>query len=315
MPLVSNPAYADVFVLFDVHNLVGRCEGGPMGTLTNSQNYPTNAIDIGLSKIRAAANYAGLDKGKRVCLVFSAQESRSVRAAHYPEYKANRPTKAKLVLPVTWHDGSERDIEYNGVRDLMELMQYIPSCTITMPENNGETDDAIASFVHRANKPCIVVTEDRDMWALMSPRVTIISKPEKPYGISNLEEKFGITEPGKLALAKVLYGDDSDNVFKAVKGVTPRVVGEALTRCNKLPGEKQYAFGFFRELEDRRAEKIISALFAKQTDIAFMERWIRLRPVRLVQRYSSRDIQSLDRLLTWYGVNKKKQSFITFAQS
>jgi hypothetical protein len=184
-----------------------------------------------------------------------------------------------------------------------------------MPENNGETDDAIASFVHRANKPCIVVTEDRDMWALMSPRVTIISKPEKPYGISNLEEKFGITEPGKLALAKVLYGDDSDNVFKAVKGVTPRVVGDALARSAKLPGEKQYAFGFFRELEDRRAEKIIGALFAKQTDIAFMERWIRLRPVRLVQRYSSRDIQSLDRLLTWYGVNKKKQSFIAFAQS
>jgi hypothetical protein len=88
-----------------------------------------------------------------------------------------------------------------------------------------------------------------------------------------------------------------------------------LARSAKLPGEKQYAFGFFRELEDRRAEKIIGALFAKQTDIAFMERWIRLRPVRLVQRYSSRDVQSLDRLLTWYGVNKKKQSFITFAQS
>jgi 5'-3' exonuclease len=315
MPLVSNPEYSDHNLVFDVHNLVGRCEGGPAGTLMNDQSYPTNAIDIGLSKIKAAANYVGLKSGKRVCIVMSAQENRAVRQAHYPLYKGKRPVKAKLVLPLTWHDDTERDVEYNGVRDLMELMQYIPSCTITMPENNGETDDAIASFVHRSNKPCTVVSEDRDMWALMSDRVSVISKPDKAFTIADLEAKFGITEPSKLALAKIIYGDESDNVSKAVKGVTPRVIGEEIIRCTKNPGERQYAFALFRELEARRNERLISRLFAKQTDIAFMERWIRLRPVRLVHRYSARNIQALDRLLSWYGINKKKAGFLAFAQS
>lgn len=315
MPLVSNPEFADKCVVFDVHNLVGRCEGGPMGTLTNDQNYPTNAVDIGLSKIRAAANYAGLASGKRVCIALSAQENRGVRQAHYPNYKGKRPSKAHLILDVNWHTGENRRVQYDGVRDLMELMQYIPSLTMAMPKNNGETDDAIASFVHEVKVPCVVVTEDRDMWSLMSDRVEIISKPEKLFNLDNLKATFGIDEPRKLALAKALYGDGSDCIEKAVSQVTDRVIGEELRRCQKLPGEKQYAQGFFREIASRRKEKLIAALFEKQSDIEFAELWIRLRKVELVYRYGSRNLQQLEKLLSWYGINKKKAGFLAFAQS
>jgi two-component system chemotaxis response regulator CheY len=60
-----------------------------------------------------------------------------------------------------------------------------------MPGNDGETDDALATFTHLARpKPCMVLTEDRDLWATMSERVTVFSKPEKTYSLQDLKDKF-----------------------------------------------------------------------------------------------------------------------------
>lgn len=316
--LVSKREFADIFVVFDVFNIVGRCEGAPCGTLTNSQGYPTNPIDIGLSKVKAMAEIAGLSN-RRVCLTFSAQENRLVRQSVYPDYKGKRPKKAPLILPVTWWNGDDCNITYDGVRDFMNLMQCIPSLTIGMPNNNGETDDAIASFCHEVYpKPCYVVTEDRDMWSLMSDRVTIFSKPDKPYSLSDLinHKKFaGISEPTKLGLAKALFGDDSDCIKPTIPRVTQTLVGEELRNCRKIAGEKQWAPAFYRELESRKNEKALTSLIERRAEVEYAERWIRLRRVELNYRHGVRDLETFKKIIEWFEVKKKFANFMKFAQS
>jgi hypothetical protein len=317
MNLVSDPQFADAFCVFDVHNLVGRCEGGPAGTFYNSQNYPTNVIDIGLSKIRAAAQYTATRfNANRICIALSAQESRAVRMADYPQYKGTRPPKAEVIVDVVWHDGVKRVINYDGVRDLMHVMSYIPCVKIGMPNNDGETDDAIASFVYKTSpKPCVVVTEDRDMWSLMSNRCEIISKPDKVYGIADLKAKFGITRPAKLALAKTLYGDDSDNIEKLIPRVTQKSFGAEVEACTKNPGETQWAMAFYRQIAGRikSGDKLAKALWDARFEAAKREKWIRLRQVRLTYAYGRRDAQALSNILDWMEIVKKKDGFIKFA--
>lgn len=355
MPLVADPNYADVFVCFDVHNLVGRCENGPSGTMTNRCGYPANAIDIGLAKVRLAAEFAGLSHNLRVCLVFSAGENRSVRGSVYPQYKATRPVKERQTFiiagtrDVRLDDGQiytfdyerddvrrlyERDLiaagevhncvqrEYNGVRDFMEVVATLPCLILHMPDNDGETDDALATFTHLARpKPCVVVSEDRDLWALMSSRVTVISKPEKAYGIPDMQARFGIAEPGKLPLAKALYGDDTDNIVKAVANVTDNSVGDLLRRCAPIDGERWFTPAFMREVAasvdsaSGRQAQTLRNLLAAERDVLFLEKLARLRRVRLSYTLGVRDETAFDAHLQWYGVQQKREKLLVFARS
>lgn len=312
--LVSKPEFADIFIVWDVHNLIGRCEG--IGnTFTNAQGYPTNGIDIGISKIKAMAEHAGLSS-KRVCLVFSAQENKGVRLAVYPKYKEGRVKAPPLFIEADWLDGIRRKIRYDGVRDFMMLVQNIPSLTIGMPNNDGETDDAIASFCHVvAPKPCYVVTEDRDMWSLMSDRVQIFSKPDKVYGIDDLTKKFYITKPTKLGLAKALLGDTSDKIDPTVPGVGPTAIAHDLEACNVQHGDKCWADAFFRQIEPRRGERKIDMVLNAKEEIRFAERWIRLRKVDLSYRYGSRDVHKFKQTIEWFGIRKKFEGFMKFAIS
>lgn len=348
MPLVADPNYADAFVMFDVHNVVGRCDKGPAGVLRNRFNYPTTSIHIGLAKVRLATMLADV-KRRKVCIVTSAQENSNVRRAHYPEYKANRPPREQDHYIIAgkrqlkYRDGfvAEFDYEtddlsmlshpdlvgsgfvppnkptykiYDGVRDFMEAMSCIPSCTIEMPNNDGETDDALATFSHLARpKPCWIVTEDRDIWACMSDRVKLVSKPDKIYTLSSLEDKFGIVEPAKLPLAKALYGDDSDNVSKPVANVTEKSVGALLRRCKLGAGERTYTPCFMREVYEAipsakgRDVKTLNNLLTAAQEVERLERIMRLRSVELSYTHNKRDLPRLESILDWCGiVNKDK---------
>jgi 5'-3' exonuclease len=312
--LVSKPEFADIFVVYDMYNLVGRVEHAPCGILTNSQGYPTNALDIGLSKIKAMAEHADV-KNKRVCLAFSAYENSGVRRAVYPKYKEGRIKNEPVSFDLTWWDGTYRTQAYDGVRDLMDLIQNIPSLTIGVPNCDGETDDAIATFCYAvAPKPVFVVTEDRDMWSLMSKRVRVFSKPDKEYGIPDLTAKFFITEPRKLGLAKALFGDDSDKIDPIVARISKDQVAPKLESCRIAPGEKHFAPAFFREIEGLEGSSFKKLLAARE-EVAYAERWIKLRRVELNYRHGTRNPSQFQQILEFAEVKKKLPKFLEFANA
>ena len=353
MPLVSNPNYADAYVCFDVANLVGRCEKCPSGTLRNRCGYPTNSVHIGLAKVRLAAELADYKK-KRVCLVCSDYENSQVRRDLYPQYKLNRvktPDEYYAIAgtrEVKFQDGrrivfdyarddvrvlSQLDVVsagptsnavmqlYDGVRDFMSVMSCIPSLSLGVPDQDGETDDALATFTHLARpKPCYVVTEDRDIWATMSTRVHLVAKPDKVYGIPDLQARFGIDEPDKLPLAKALYGDDTDNIDKAVGQVTDNSVGVYLRRCQLAPGEKLYTYAFLREIAAElpnskgKFAKMFTELLAHEQEIVHLEKLTRLRRVRLSYQQNALDVDRLQAWLDWYGITNQEKT-LTFART
>lgn len=354
MPLVTDPNFADECVCFDVHNLVGRCDKGPAPVLVNRFRYPTNAVSIGLAKLRNAVELAN-PKKNRVCIVYSAQENSEVRRAQYPAYKMNRthPEGDHYIVAgirtLRYSDGgmayfnyetddismlSHPDIVssgfephnkptykvYDGVRDFMEAASCIPSVTLGMPNNDGETDDALATFTHLARpRKCWVVTEDRDIWATMSDRVTLVSKPDKLYSTASMQEKFGISEPAKLPLAKALYGDDSDNVNKPVPFVTDKSVGDVLRRCVREPGERLYTPAFMREIEASllsakgRLISVYENLLREQAAVAHLEGVMRLRYVDLSYTRNTRNVERLRDLLAWYEI-KAVDKILAFAE-
>jgi len=338
MPLVSDLRYADAYVCFDVANLVGRCEKGPSGVLRNRCGYPTNAVHIGLAKVRLAAELADY-KRKRVCLVVSDYENSQVRRDHYPQYKMNRvrtPDSYYAIAgtrEVRFQDGRSMIFDYarddvrilhqldvlsagqttdavtrtyDGVRDFMEVMSCIPSVHLGVPDEDGETDDALATFTHLARpKPCYVVTEDRDIWATMSPRVQLVSKPDKLYGIPDLQ---------------ALYGDDTDNIDKVVGQVTDNSVGVYLRRCKIAPGEKLYTYAFLREIaaalpgSKGKAAKMFADLLAHEQEIAHVEKLTKLRLVRLSYQPYDLDEARLQGWLDWYGITNQEKT-LTFART
>jgi hypothetical protein len=203
----------------------------------------------------------------------------------------------------------------------MEVMSCIPSLRLGVPDKDGETDDALATFSHLARpKPCYIVTEDRDIWSCMSTRVHLVSKPDKLYGIPDLQSRFGIDEPGKLPLAKALYGDDTDNIAKVVGQVTDNSVGAYLRRCRLQPGEKLYTYAFLREIASElpsakgKTAKMFAELLEHEREIAQLEMLTRLRLVRLSYHQNQLDEERLRGWLDWYGIQSQEKT-IAFARS
>jgi hypothetical protein len=153
------------------------------------------------------------------------------------------------------------------------------------------------------------------MWALMNDRVEIISKPDKVFTLSDLKSKFGISNPRKLALAKALFGDPSDNISNVLPRITPKAFGADLEACTRYNNERQWSTAFFRQISSRvkAGDKLSVLLWEKRHEVLKRELWIRLRQVSLTRAYARRDVQVLSRTLDWFEIVKKKKGFIEFA--
>lgn len=264
------------------------------------------------------ANAVGLEKGAKVCLAFSAQENKYVRRELYPAYKTNRPERIYEEIRIGGTADAPVLRKHDGVRDLMEIVQCFPSLTLNMPDNDGETDDAMATFSSVvAPLPVRIVTEDRDLWATMSARCHVVSKPGVTYSVSDLEKKFGIRNPAHLPLAKSLYGDDSDNIDKPVPFVTPNSVGALVSACVLQPGERWYTHDFLRRVQENldagNQTKLMTNILAAGADILHLEQLTRLRKVRLTYKAGKRDLGRLEALLRWYEINTKFNTIMDFA--
>lgn len=233
MPLVTDLDTVELCLVVDVANTVKRAAEapGPTKSFCNKYKFPTGYMHVSIGKIYSALKHYGLNKNLRTCLALSAQENSEPRRKLYPEYKAGRVRREYSPLEVTTYTGKICEKTPAPVDDFMEVMACFPAVNIIM-KTPHETDDAIASFTKqllKRNKKVIIVilTNDRDAWALMGPRVIVTSKPGEEFTLDNLEKDFLTRNPKLMPLSKALFGDSSDNIKKAV----PRV-----TEANFVPG-------------------------------------------------------------------------------
>ena len=213
MPLTTDIDAAEVFLCIDVANTVKRAaeSPGPTKSFCNKYKFPTGYLHVSLGKIYAALKHYGLNQGKRICLVLAAQENSDRRRKFYPGYKAGRVRKEYSSVDETTHTGKLCERTPDPVNDFMELMEHFPLINIIM-ETPWEADDALAAFVTQTKKRnkkahFVILTNDRDAWALMGPRVTCTSKPGEEFTLDHLEKDYLTRNPKLLPLAKALFGD------------------------------------------------------------------------------------------------------------
>lgn len=319
MPLTTDIKTAQMFVCFDVHNLTRRAEEspGPTRSFTNQHKYPTGYLHIALGKVYAALKHYGLNKNLRTALVLSAQENSDYRRKKYPNYKAGRKYREYPILDVTDAYGKITEKVPNPVEDFMELLCCLPCINLLMQKKMLETDDALCSFVHQTHKinpkaKFIIVSNDRDLWSMMSDYVTCTSKPGQEFGIEDLRKSFEITDPRLLPLAKALFGDDSDKIKKAIAGVTESNIPKGILDKVVFTKTSNLAEDFMSMLNKNKKKVEASSLkkcVGKAEDLQQLINLIRLRKnLDLKCMRTQPDRKKMKKLLDWYQLRSHAAS-------
>ena len=111
-------------------------------------------------------------------------------------------------------------------------------------QDDKEGDDAIAYAVKmRQGRPCVVWSGDRDLWSLLQfSGVRILSPNLKRFvEDSDIYDTYHlINNPGRIYLAKSLFGDASDGI-KGVERLTKKQVEPYLNGPNVNTPENFYS--------------------------------------------------------------------------
>lgn len=176
------------YILVDFQNLLWRTWMVSTGEeITRSDGYPSKHVfNFFRSVNKIKKSYSGT-------LCFFLEGGEKERYELFPEYKAGR--------------NKERD--FNPEMDVLEMIRLF-SCRIITPKD-AEADDGIATFVTQNKKARhTIISADKDLWALKTPKVRIVSFNNE-ISHEKVVETFKV-EPNQVPLAKALKGDSSDGI-------------------------------------------------------------------------------------------------------
>jgi len=143
----------------------------------------------------------------------------------------------------------------------------------------------------------IVVSTDKDLWALMSHRIHVHRSVKQQYSESDVLEQYGVM-PNKISLHKAMFGDSSDGLpkFDGRRVRKGALVVEAIRNSTTVDELYVYLEQLFRD-----NDQAWSALqeFRDQADINFFAANLRT-DLDLDVGICHGDAQSLRELLAHY---------------
>lgn len=214
--------------------------------LTNSKGFQTNAVygftTMLLKIIRE-------HRPDALAVVFD-EKGATQRHEQYTAYKAQRPP-----MP----DAMSAQVPY--IHRVVEALA-IPALRLA----GHEADDLIGTLARKAEQAghdVVIVTSDKDMFQLLTPRVRIYDPvKDKWIGEAECRERFGV-EPARVAEIMGLMGDAIDNI-PGVKGIGEKTAAKLIAQ-----------FGSIEELL-RRVDEVTphrtKAMLIEQADTARLSR-------------------------------------------
>jgi DNA polymerase-1 len=169
--------------------------------------------------------YVKDEKPTHIGIAFDRHFNQSFRNEWYPAYKAQR-------------DASPPELDAQ-VDPAVELAKSHGMATFI--DERFEADDLIATIIHQTRADgadYVIVTSDKDMTQLVSPRITWYDPARNiRLDAAGVEAKFGV-RPAQIVDFLALAGDAVDNI-PGVRGIGPKTAAELLRRFGSL--EEIYA--------------------------------------------------------------------------
>jgi len=130
-----------------------------------------------------------------------------------------RGATRRQAIDQDYKQGRMVDDSFNSLRaDATRLLEHTRYTLVQAPE--GEADDAIAAYIkhHCKRSHVVIVSEDRDLWQLITDRVQVQATVRGTVTMIDkwiCKQALGVP-PGVVPLYKTLLGDKSDNIPRAV---------------------------------------------------------------------------------------------------
>lgn len=201
--------------------------------LIRTDGYPTGHI---FRLFRTLAKWKGVFAGH---LVICYEGGEKYRYELFPEYKAGR----------------KRTKDFDPSPDAKRMISHI-CCTEIKPVD-AEADDAIAAFIKRKPEAQhLILSSDKDLWALRGPRVETVSFRDilsEADVQKSCKKHFGTPTPKSITMAKALYGDASDNLPKV-----PRLFKKHVASVLEKTSVPDEFFANLDEVPSKTADKLLA---------------------------------------------------------
>ena len=212
-----------ILLIDGAHALRRSMYAGNLRELSNSRGMPTGAIYGFLNILKAAVTSMSASS-----LVVCWEGGHSERRLQvYDQYKHR-----------DYEEEPERDA--NGYTDYeyyvhqLSWIQKILEClgVHQLRVEGKEGDDVLYQAAHLLNGRKIIISEDRDFYALISEDVSVYRPVKKEYvDLNNFKDMSGgYPSPTHYLYGKVMIGDGSDNIPSVVKGVGEKTILSVLER-------------------------------------------------------------------------------------
>jgi len=209
--------------------------------------------------------------------------------------------RRQRLLPC-YKEGRIPSPEFNEARQtVIHMLRLIECQHIKAPD--GEADDAIATYVyHHPNDSCIIVSNDRDLWQLITPNCTVLAavKRTPPQEDSFACKRLLGVSPSRVPLMKAILGDSSDNIPRGVERVHKK---KLLRLINDTEGYTDQIPQLVRDAEyltDKDKEKIMLSLATVKQHLGVTYAWNRLK---LKTRTCPGDLEAFTRFLDHHGAS------------
>lgn len=186
-------------LLLDAYNLLFRAFASLPAAIVDEGGRPINAVyGMVSSVVKLVRQFAP----SGVVAAFDEPDVPTFRHRLYPDYQGHRG-------PL----GGDNAEDFARQVDLAR--HALPHLGIPAPSLPGyEADDVMGSLACSVSAPALVVSTDRDLLQLVSPRVGVLSPSDKEMRVQDaaaVEARMGVP-PGGITTFKALAGDASDHI-------------------------------------------------------------------------------------------------------
>ena len=211
-----------ILLIDGAHALRRSMYASNLRELSNSQGMPTGAIYGFLNILKAAVT--SMSASTLVVCWEGGHSERRLQVYDQYKHRDYDPEPERDVHGYT-------DYEYycHQLSWVQKILEFLGVHQLRVEGKEG--DDVLYQAAHLLEGRKIIISEDRDFYALVDEGVSIYRPIKKEYiDMNNFREVSGFLSPTHYLYGKVLLGDGSDNIPPVVKGVGEKTILSILDR-------------------------------------------------------------------------------------